>query len=85
MARLSKVTPSFCVMMEAPPAKKARIHFGSLEVQEKKNIRNAPGGESKEIGVSAAVRAGIEAGNINIDTGGCALFRQYSRSINFVS
>jgi len=49
--------------MEEPPAKKSRVHFGSLEEQEKKRINND--GSS----LSSAVQAGIKAGNINIDTG----------------
>ena len=55
--------------MEEPPTKKSRVHFGSLEEQEKKRINDD--GSS----LSSAVQAGIRAGNINIDTGKCAIFR----------
>ncbi len=54
--------------MAEPPAKKSRVHFGSLEEQEK--IRLSETGN-----VSSAVLAGIKAGNINIDAGWCALLR----------
>ena len=63
--------------MEAPPAKKSRVHFGSLEEHEKKRLEQAGSADKKEEngGVSAAVLAGIKAGNINIAEGRCALFR----------
>ena len=67
----------------APVVKKQRIHFGSLEAVERERLA-AAGPVSKEIkeenenddeqeeeenGVSAAVLAGIRAGNINISSG----------------
>ena len=67
----------------APVVKKQRIHFGSLEAVERERLA-AAGPASKEIkeenenddeqeeeenGVSAAVLAGIRAGNINISSG----------------
>ncbi|CAH3109932.1 unnamed protein product [Porites lobata] len=67
----------------APVVKKQRIHFGSLEAVERERLA-AAGPSSKEIkeenenddeqeeeenGVSAAVLAGIRAGNINISSG----------------
>ena len=60
--------------MDEPPAKKTRVHFGSLEEQEKKRLAEAAvskteDGDVKSKGLSAAVRAGIEAGNINIADG----------------
>ena len=60
--------------MDEPPAKKARVHFGSLEEQEKKRIAEAAVSKTEDSdvrskGLSAAVRAGIEAGNINIADG----------------
>ncbi len=58
--------------MEAP-AKKARFHFGSLEEQEKKKVKLESGVGNG--GVSAAVLAGIAAGNINISNGECALIK----------
>ena len=70
--------------MDEPPAKKSRIHFGSLEEQEKRNIQKGKGGESNDVGVSAAVLAGINAGNINIDTGRCVLFRVSLKPITYV-
>lgn len=64
--------------MEEPPAKKTRVHFGSFEEQEKKKLEQAGAGggnAAKENGgVSAAVLAGIKAGNINVADGRCALF-----------
>lgn len=67
----------------APVVKKQRIHFGSLEAVERerlaaavpasKEIReeneNDDEQEEEENGVSAAVLAGIRAGNINISSG----------------
>ena len=53
-------------MAEEPPEKKARIvHFGSLEEQERRRLEEGSGAEEKD-GISAAVLAGIRAGNINI-------------------
>ncbi len=54
--------------MEPPAAKRVRVHFGSFEEAERKRIEGKEGG-----GASAAVQAGIKAGNINID-GECAVF-----------
>ena len=45
---------------------KSRIHFGSLEEKEKVRIE---AGEKQDGGLSEAVRAGIQAGNINIAQG----------------
>lgn len=62
-----------------PPMKKARVHFGSLEEQEKKKLSDAGKG------LSSSVSAGIKAGNINIDTGQCALFRVIEFGFSFLS
>lgn len=62
-----------------PPAKKTRVHFGSFAEQEKRKLEKAStNGGAAATGVSAAVLAGIKAGNINIDAsdGRCALFRE---------
>lgn len=63
----------------APLVKKQSIHFGSLEAVERERLAAGPsnnddneGGdeEGDEVsGVSAAVLAGIRAGNINISDG----------------
>ena len=62
----------------APLVKKPRIHFGSLETVEKERLAVGPSNddkekedeeESEETSVSAAVLAGIRAGNINISDG----------------
>lgn len=64
----------------APLVKKQKIHFGSLEAVERERLAagtsndNDDKGEDDEqegedIGVSAAVLAGIRAGNINISEG----------------
>ena len=45
---------------------KSRIHFGSLEEKEKIRIETE---EKRDGGVSEAVRAGMQAGNINITQG----------------
>ena len=59
-----------------PAAKKARVHFGSLEEGEKvKRLERANADGQENVGVSAAVLAGIKAGNINISNGWCALYR----------
>ncbi|KAG8142039.1 putative PRP4 pre-mRNA processing factor 4-like protein [Naja naja] len=50
---------------DAPPAKKAPIFYGSLEEKERERILK---GESGMMG-KEAVKAAIEAGNINISTG----------------
>ena len=57
-------------MAEGPPEKKARIFFGSLEEQERAKLELGGGGMKGNGGPSAAVLAGIKAGNINIDKGG---------------
>lgn len=52
---------------EAPLVKKARIFYGSIEEKEKERL-------SREGIVSIgkdAIKAGIEAGNINISSGEC--------------
>jgi hypothetical protein len=64
--------------MEAPAAKKVRVHFGSFEEQEKQRRELGGGGGRENGAVSAAVQAGIKAGNINID-GWCASIRIYVR------
>lgn len=46
---------------------KTRVHFGSLEEQERARL---DAGQGDGGGISAAVQAGIEAGNINISLGG---------------
>ncbi|XP_013930513.1 PREDICTED: U4/U6 small nuclear ribonucleoprotein Prp4 [Thamnophis sirtalis] len=50
---------------DAPPAKRAPIFYGSLEEKERERILK---GESAMMG-KEAVKAAIEAGNINISTG----------------
>lgn len=60
-------------MAEEPPAKKARVHFGSGE-DKKTDLANATVGGSGlkgNVGLSEAVLAGIRAGNINIANGAC--------------
>lgn len=60
-------------MAEEPPAKKARVHFGSGE-DKKSDLANATGGGNGVMGnsgLSEAVLAGIRAGNINIANGAC--------------
>lgn len=54
-------------MAEGPPEKKARIFFGSLEEQERAKLELGGSGANENGGPSAAVLAGIKAGNINID------------------
>ena len=51
---------------EEPPEKKARLYFGSFEEQERKKLEL---GVKENGGPSAAVLAGIKAGNINIADG----------------
>ena len=53
--------------MEEPAAKRGRVHFGSLEEQEKKRLQQ--NGEQKS-SISPAILAGIKAGNINIASRG---------------
>ena len=64
----------------APLVKKQRIHFGSLEAVERERLAAGPSNdkddkedddeqEGEDIDVSAAVLAGIRAGNINITDG----------------
>lgn len=61
--------------MEAPPAKKTRVHFGSFEEHEKKKLEQSGGSSVTENGgPSAAILAGIKAGNINVSDGRWALF-----------
>uniref|UniRef100_A0A673LR55 U4/U6 small nuclear ribonucleoprotein Prp4 n=1 Tax=Sinocyclocheilus rhinocerous TaxID=307959 RepID=A0A673LR55_9TELE len=50
---------------EAPVVKKARIFYGSLEEKEKERLRR----EGISAAARDAVKAGIEAGNINISSG----------------
>lgn len=52
----------------APAVKKARVFYGSLEEKERERL-NAEMASSMVTG-SDAVKAGIEAGNINISSGG---------------
>lgn len=54
---------------EEPPEKKARVHFGSFEEQERKRLELGGGGAKENGEISAAVLAGIKAGNINIADG----------------
>lgn len=66
---------------DAPRAKKQRIYFGSLEEIERERLskasapktesstRTTEDGKSKENGMSDALLAGIQAGNINIGEG----------------
>ena len=64
----------FLVTMAAPAAKRSRVHFGSLEEQEKKRLQQEKiNGEDKS-GISAAVLAGMKAGNINVATKGAQYF-----------
>lgn len=51
--------------LEGPPEKKPRLFFGSLENEERRRLDES--GENG--GLSAAVLAGIKAGNINIADG----------------
>lgn len=51
---------------EAPLVKKTRIFYGSLEEKEKERLfREGSASSAKD-----AIKAGIEAGNINISSGG---------------
>lgn len=54
----------------APAVKKSRVFYGSLEEKERERLRSE-GASSKATG-SDAVKAGIEAGNINISSGLCS-------------
>ena len=59
---------------EEPPAKRARVQFGSGVEQETKAVEQAnasagSSGTTSNGGISEAVLAGIRAGNINIDDG----------------
>ena len=56
-------------MMSEPPEKKARVHFGSLEEQERTRLAQEGGDVKENGGFSAAVLAGIQVGNINITDG----------------
>lgn len=59
-------------MADEPPAKRVRVHFGSFEEQERKRLAQASASEddgTESGGLSAAVLAGIKAGNINIADG----------------
>jgi hypothetical protein len=49
--------------MEAPPEKKARVYYGSLEEQERARLES---GDVTGSTLSVAVQEGIQAGNINI-------------------
>ena len=65
------ITSYLVEMADEPPAKKARVHFGSGE-DKKSDFANAAGGVSGSKGnggLSEAVLAGIRAGNINIANG----------------
>ena len=59
-----KTTAQFFGVMDPPAEKKARLHFGSLEEQERMRLQT--GGSS----FSSAVREGILSGNINIAPAG---------------
>lgn len=52
---------------ETPVAKKARIFYGSLEEKERERL----GREGGAAAANDAVKAGIEAGHINISSGLC--------------
>ena len=52
--------------MEAPPEKKARVYYGSLEEQERARLES---GDVTGSTLSVAVQEGIQAGNINITPG----------------
>lgn len=54
---------------EAPVVKKARIFYGSLEEKEKERLSR----EGTSSAARDAVKAAIEAGNINISSGKCDL------------
>lgn len=96
----------------APVVKKQRIQFGSLEAVERERLAAGPSNdnddkedddeheeaEGEDIGVSAAVLAGIRAGNINISEGkrvtiilqlihkpGVACFRRYYLHITLIT
>ena len=62
--RFGDVLRRGCKALRMEP--KSRIHFGSLEEKEKVRIE---AGEKQDGGLSEAVRAGIQAGNINIAQG----------------
>lgn len=47
----------------APPVKRSRVFYGSLEEKERERL------SSEATGGSHALRAGIEAGHINISSG----------------
>ena len=51
----------------APPVKRGRVYYGSLEEKERERL-SLEMGRSTTTG-SDAVKAGIEAGNINISSG----------------
>lgn len=55
-------------MAEPPEKKRVRLHYGSLEEQEKARLERE-GAAAENGGLSAAVVAGIKAGNINISKG----------------
>ena len=76
----------------APLIKKQRIHFGSLEAVERERLAAGPsndnadkeeedddGQEGEDNGMSAAVLAGIRAGNINITDGKQLVIITFSR------
>lgn len=52
--------------MEPPSEKKARLHFGSLEEQERARLE---AGHASGDALAAAVEEGIRVGNINITPG----------------
>ena len=52
--------------MEPPSEKKVRLHYGSLEEQERARLEAGDGSEGD---TSVAVQEGILAGNINITPG----------------
>lgn len=51
----------------APAVKKSRIFYGSLEEKERERLSTETA--SRTVSGSDAVKAGIEAGNINISSG----------------
>uniref|UniRef100_A0A6Q2XE09 Pre-mRNA processing factor 4 (PRP4)-like domain-containing protein n=1 Tax=Esox lucius TaxID=8010 RepID=A0A6Q2XE09_ESOLU len=59
-----QITPKMSDEDEAPLVKKTRIFYGSLEEKERERLGREASGSGKD-----SVKAGIEAGNINISSG----------------
>lgn len=62
---ISKAAVTMSDEDEVPLVKKARIYYGSLEEKEKERLSR----EGTIISGKDAIKAGIEAGNINISSG----------------